>query len=77
MWSVGVILFRLKYRVCPFEGATVKETLEKVKTCQYFFPAGKKISAELKDLICKIFTINYDDRLTLDQILDHPFLAVE
>jgi serine/threonine protein kinase len=44
-----------------------------VKTCQYSFPKGEKISAGLKDLIEKIFVINYDDRLTLEQIMAHPF----
>ena len=33
------------------------------------------MSSELKDLIQKIFVINYDDRLSLDQILAHPFFA--
>jgi serine/threonine protein kinase len=27
----------------------------------------------LKDLIERIFVINYDERLTLEQILAHPF----
>lgn len=77
VWAVGVILFRLKFRQCPFESRSVKQTLEKVKTCQYVFPKGEKISSDLKDLIQKIFVINYDERLTLDQILAHPFLYEE
>ncbi len=32
-------------------------------------------SAELKDLITKILTINYDDRPSLNEILSHPFIA--
>ena len=66
-------MFRLKYKECPFESKSVRATIEKVKTCQYEFPKGIKISPELKDLIEKIFVINYDDRLSLDQILAHPF----
>jgi len=66
-------LYRLKYKECPFEAKSVKATIEKVKTCQYDFPKGIKISSDLKDLIEKIFVINYDERLTLDQILAHPF----
>lgn len=60
------MLYRLKYRCCPFEALTVKETLENVKLCKYKFPKSTKISAELKDLISKIFNINYDERLTVE-----------
>lgn len=48
-------------------------TLENVKCCNYSFPKGGKISSELKDLIEKIFNLNYDDRLTTEEILNHPF----
>ena len=66
IWAIGVMLFRLKYKFCPFEGETVKETLEKVKTCNYKFPKGVKTSSELKDLLINIFNLNYDERLTIE-----------
>jgi serine/threonine protein kinase len=40
VWAIGVILYRLKFKLCPFEAKTVRLTLEKVKTCQYYFPKG-------------------------------------
>lgn len=44
VWAIGVILFRLKYGRCPFEGENVKRTLENVKLCSYKFPSKPKIS---------------------------------
>ena len=51
----------------------MKETLEKVKICHYKYPKGVKISHQLKDLITNIFNLNYDERLTIEEILNHPF----
>lgn len=75
MWAIGIILYRLRFKKCPFEGANIRETLEKVKICQYSFPKNGKISNELKDLIEKILVINYDDRLSLEQIMAHSFFT--
>ena len=43
----------------------------------YEIPKGVKVSVELKDLIVKIFNINYDDRLTLHEIINHSFFLEE
>ena len=45
VWAIGVILYRLKYGECPFEGETVKETLMNVKICKFSFPVLRSISS--------------------------------
>lgn len=50
----------MKFAACPFEAPSVKLTLENVKLCNYDFPKSPMISPELRDLIQKIFNLNYD-----------------
>lgn len=39
------------------------------------FPEDSNASAEVKDLLQSILKINAEERLTLDQILDHPWVS--
>lgn len=72
-----MILFRLKYGICPFESESLHETVRRIKTADYTFSKWVGISPELKDLIQKILVIDYDSRLTIDEIEAHPFFVGE
>lgn len=63
----------MKFGYCPFDMVKVEDTLRKIKSADYTFPRWVAISPELTDLISRILVIDYDDRLTLDEIEDHPF----
>ena len=50
--------------------------MENVKLSRYNFPKKPSISKELKALLEGVFILNYDDRLTLDEISEHPFFQI-
>jgi len=52
----------------------VKKTYKKIKACEYEFPETAPISQNAKDLISKILVAQPEKRLTLDEILLHPFI---
>jgi polo-like kinase 1 len=73
IWSLGVILYTMLIGRPPFETTDVKLTYKRIKQGSYSFPENVEISAQAKDLISRILRIEPKKRLSIDQILDHPF----
>jgi serine/threonine protein kinase len=73
LWSFGVILYRMKYGVCPFEMPELRDTLKKIKEGSFIIPRWNSASPEIVDLIHKLLVVDAEARLTISQVLDHPF----
>ena len=57
----------------PYETPDVKQTYKRIKMNEYQFP-DIPCSEEAKDLIDNILQLDPSKRLSLDEILQHPFL---
>ncbi|CAD8199782.1 unnamed protein product [Paramecium octaurelia] len=75
IWSVGVIVYTLLIGKPPFETSDVKTTYNKISQCQFNFPDHIQISENAKNLISRILVLDPSKRLTLDEILSHPFMT--
>ena len=71
VWSCGIILFALLAGYLPFDDVDLVSVLEKVKLAKYKVPRG--INPMAKDLISKMLQKNAEARITIPQILKHPF----
>jgi len=74
VWALGVIIYTLIIGKPPFETTDIKLTYKKIKECDFSFPDGAVISESAKDMISKILVFQPEKRLTLDEILVHPFI---
>ena len=74
IWSIGVIIYAMFVGKTPFDSPDVKLTYRKIKTNNYTIPDGVVISPEAKSLITDILKINPSLRLSLDDIIHHPFM---
>ncbi|KAL4450265.1 hypothetical protein ABPG74_008971 [Tetrahymena malaccensis] len=76
IWSAGVILYTMLCGKEPFQAEFVKDLINKIIEGEYSFPSDPwdKISEEAKDLIRKCLTINPEDRIKPDMMLQHPWL---
>ncbi|KAI0923775.1 hypothetical protein AcV5_009234 [Taiwanofungus camphoratus] len=71
IWSCGVILYALLAGRLPFDDEDLPTLLEKVKIGKYSIPAD--IDPRATDLITKMLQKDVSKRITIPEILDHPF----
>ncbi|KIJ20669.1 hypothetical protein PAXINDRAFT_174169 [Paxillus involutus ATCC 200175] len=71
IWSCGVILFALLAGRLPFDDEDLATLLEKVKSGKFDMPTSFDPMA--KDLISKMLQRDVENRITIPQILEHPF----
>ena len=76
LWASGIILFSMLCGYLPFDDKDNDILFYKILECKVIFPKNNEcnLSNEAKDLIKKILIPNPAKRITLDEILNHPFL---
>ena len=76
IWSCGCILYFLLSGKTPFHDSTQSKTLERIKSCRFNFddPIWSGISDQAKDLISRLIVLDPNNRLSVDQILQHPWV---
>ena len=73
MWSLGVILYYLFTKRLPFKAKNKPQLSYYIQNCKYNINLGplKNASDELKDLIQKLLVINIEDRISVNDALNH------
>ena len=72
-WNLGIILFELIYGIPPFYSLDSNNISEIISKKELKFPKNVEISENLKDLIEKLLTKNYEERLNEENIRKHEF----
>ncbi|XP_014219772.1 aurora kinase C [Copidosoma floridanum] len=73
LWGVGVLTYEFLVGEPPFLDKTYDETYNKIRKANYKFPAY--LSNGSKDLISKLLVVQPERRLSLDGILNHPWIV--
>lgn len=74
VWSLGVVIFEMLAGRAPFYADDgIKKTIENISSVRYSFPDC--ISERARDLIEKILVKDTAQRLSITQILQHPWIA--
>lgn len=72
MWALGVTLYCLCFSKTPFDGATVMEVYEQIRSQQLVYPQG--CAPILVDLLGRLLDRDPERRITASQVLAHPYL---
>ncbi|EFN50688.1 hypothetical protein CHLNCDRAFT_13683, partial [Chlorella variabilis] len=72
-WSMGVLLYLIVVGYYPFEQQNVLLTLQNIRAGRYRqIPAS--VSPACRDLITRLLLLDPAARITLPEVLAHPFL---
>ncbi|RDB27944.1 Serine/threonine-protein kinase GIN4 [Hypsizygus marmoreus] len=74
VWSCGVILYALLTGRLPFDDKNVRTLLGKVKSGKYDMPSW--IDPLAKDLLGRMLVVDVSRRISVPEILSHPWLQV-
>ena len=70
IWSLGVLFYAMLFGIFPFKGKDDDELFEKIIEAKLSFPEYNQIGDKTKELFNKIFVINPNRRISLDDMIN-------
>ena len=75
IWSLGVVLFCMTVGRLPFDDSSVQQLFNKIVNTQPFIP--RTLSADLNNLLKRMLIKDPEQRITLNEIKEHPWFSQE
>nr|XP_043611324.1 serine/threonine-protein kinase Aurora-3-like [Erigeron canadensis]XP_043611325.1 serine/threonine-protein kinase Aurora-3-like [Erigeron canadensis] len=73
-WTLGVLCYEFLYGVPPFETDSQADTLRRIMKVDLTFPSTPRVSTEAQNLIIQLLVKDSAKRLSLEKILEHPWI---
>ncbi|KAI6702641.1 hypothetical protein NL676_011777 [Syzygium grande] len=74
-WTLGILCYEFLYGVPPFEAESQRDTFKRIMEVDLNFPPVPHVSSEAKNLICQLLVKDSSKRLSLQKIVEHPWIA--
>lgn len=71
-WSLGIVLYAMLCASVPFKAPNLDELYNVIKTTPLSFPSD--LSEEAQDIVCRLLNIDPYERLSIPEILSHPWM---
>ena len=71
IWCIGVLLFELITKKVPFQGKDLEALKSNILHLKISWP--QEMNPDAKDLISKILKLDPNQRMPLEEMLEHPF----
>ncbi|XP_077483944.1 aurora kinase A-B-like [Amblyomma americanum] len=72
-WALGILIYEFLVGKPPFESETTQETYQRIRNARVQFPPY--VSADARDIIGKLLKTRPADRISLDEVLSHPWVT--
>ena len=73
-WSLGILLYLLNFGIVPFKASDMQVLYNKIIVGNFKFPDQDYTSFELIDLIQSLIVVEVESRLSISEMLQHPWL---
>ncbi|KAH9252410.1 hypothetical protein BASA81_009696 [Batrachochytrium salamandrivorans] len=74
VWALGLVLYLMIHGILPMETDSLLDKSLDITGCTYTQPNTTNVSPQCRDILQKMLTID-PDRITMPQIMDHPWLS--
>lgn len=74
IWSMGIVLYAMMAGKLPFKDSDVRTLLNEITTTLVF---PNRLTTEAKDLVRHMLVFNPKERLTIDEIKEHPWYKMD
>ena len=71
-WCIGILAYELVAGYPPFEELTREATYERIRVCDFNFPPH--VSDLAQDFIRKLLVANPQERMSLRDAMEHPWI---
>ena len=70
IWSLGVLFYTMLFGIFPFKGKDEDELLKSINETILTFPEYNQIEDKTKELFKRIFVINPNERISMDDMIN-------
>ncbi|XP_074572460.1 serine/threonine-protein kinase Aurora-3-like [Curcuma longa] len=74
-WTVGILCYEFLYGIPPFSDEDEQVTFQRILNVDLKFPSKPEVSAKAKDFISKLLVKDSSKRLSIEEILTHPWIV--
>ncbi|CDJ61876.1 protein kinase, PfPK7 homolog, putative [Eimeria maxima] len=75
VWALGICAYVMIFGTVPFGASSIESLFEAIGEGAVKIPNDPPISPELRDFFQKVLHPEWQDRLSVCQVLDHPWVA--
>ncbi|KAH1163094.1 hypothetical protein GYH30_001577 [Glycine max] len=74
-WTLGILCYEFLYGAPPFEVESQVDTFKRIMKVDLSFPSTPYVSLEAKNLISRLLVKDSSGRLSLQRIMEHPWIT--
>ena len=74
IWSSGIVLYSMLVGALPFDSNELSDLYEQIKVGKFYIPSNLSMNAI--DLLKKILEIDFNKRIKLNEIKNHPWFSL-
>ena len=75
IWQLGVVLYELVIGKPPFHSTQHRQLIHNIQSLTYSYPEFLPVSQEFQELVSLMLQIKPEDRIPLENVLSHPWIA--
>lgn len=76
VWAIGIMCYEMLMGRTPFHSYEMKDLIAKINKGDYTVSIREPITIECALFLTQCLQANENDRINLEQLLDHPFLKI-